>query len=57
MSESTITEGDRPEPAVVETLARDDLERKRFLKMAGKRMGAGVAATSPHGRRAIAPQT
>jgi hypothetical protein len=30
---------------VVEQLARDDLERKRFLKMAGKRMGAGAAAT------------
>ena len=30
---------------VVERLARDDLERKRFLKMAGKRMGAGAAAT------------
>jgi hypothetical protein len=30
----------------VEQLARDDVERKRFLKMAGKRMGAGAAATS-----------
>jgi hypothetical protein len=30
---------------VVEMLARDDVERKRFLKMAGKRMGAGAAAT------------
>ena len=30
---------------VVEHLARDDVERKRFLKMAGKRMGAGAAAT------------
>ena len=30
---------------VVERLARDDVERKRFLKMAGKRMGAGAAAT------------
>jgi Ferritin-like domain len=30
---------------VVERLASDDLERKRFLKMAGKRMGAGAAAT------------
>ncbi len=30
---------------VVEELARDDVERKRFLKMAGKRMGAGAAAT------------
>jgi hypothetical protein len=33
-----------PEPGVVEQLARDDVERKRFLRMAGRRMGAGVAA-------------
>jgi Ferritin-like domain len=40
--------GNADEPAttgVVERLARDDVERKRFLKMAGKRMGAGAAAT------------
>lgn len=43
---STTSDGDRPTRGVVETLARDDLERKRFLKMAGKRMGAGAAATS-----------
>jgi Ferritin-like domain len=37
---------DEPAPTgVVERLARDDAERKRFLKMAGKRMGAGAAAT------------
>jgi Ferritin-like domain len=30
---------------LVERLARDDVERKRFLKMAGRRMGAGAAAT------------
>ncbi len=36
-----------PRPAgAVELLARDDVERKRFLKMAGRRMGAGAAATS-----------
>jgi hypothetical protein len=35
----------RPTTGVVEQLARDDVERKRFLKMAGKRMGAGAAAT------------
>jgi Ferritin-like domain len=29
---------------VVERLARDDVERKKFLKVAGRRMGAGVAA-------------
>jgi hypothetical protein len=33
-------------PGAVEQLARDDGARKQFLKMAGKRMGAGVAATS-----------
>jgi Ferritin-like domain len=37
---------DRPLGAgLVERLARDDVERKRFLKMAGRRMGAGAAAT------------
>lgn len=30
---------------VVEQLARDDLERKRFLKMAGRKMGGAAAAT------------
>jgi hypothetical protein len=30
---------------VVEQLARDDVERKRFLKMAGKTIGTGAAAT------------
>src|SRR5579859_6379878 len=30
---------------VVAELARDDLERKKFLKMAGKTMGAGMAAS------------
>ncbi len=46
MSESTTTEGNRPAEGVVIELARDDVERKKFLKMAGKRMGAGAAATS-----------
>src|SRR6202042_2204560 len=41
----TSTE-DRPTGGVVERLARDDLERKKFLKMAGKRIGAGAAGTS-----------
>jgi len=31
---------------VVVELARDDVERKRFLKMAGRGMGAGAAATA-----------
>jgi len=33
-----------PQGAVVE-LARDDLERKKFLRMAGKTIGAGAAAS------------
>jgi len=44
MNPST-NDGDQPITGVVEQLARDDVERKRFLKMAGKRMGAGAAAT------------
>ena len=35
----------RPEGAVVE-LARDDVARKRFLKMAGRTMGSAAAATA-----------
>jgi hypothetical protein len=31
-------------PGAVEQLARDDVERKRFLRMAGRRMGGGAAA-------------
>ncbi len=46
MSESITTEGDRPVEGVVERLARDDVERKKLLKLAGKRIGAGAAATS-----------
>jgi Ferritin-like domain len=45
MTESSITEGGKPVGGIVERLARDDLERKKFLKMAGRRMGAGAAAT------------
>ncbi len=36
---------EQPRLGVVEQLARDDVERKKFLKMAGRRMGTGVAAT------------
>ena len=43
MSESTNTEG-RTTSGAVQELARDDLERKKFLKMAGKTMGTGAAA-------------
>jgi hypothetical protein len=45
MNQPAIHEGDRETPGVVERLVRDDVERKRFLKMAGSRMGAGAAAT------------
>jgi hypothetical protein len=45
MTEITKTEGGRETTGAVEQLARDDVERNRFLKMAGKRMGAGAAAT------------
>jgi hypothetical protein len=43
----TESRTDEREPAagVVERLARDDLERNKFLKMAGRTMGAGAAAT------------
>jgi len=34
-----------PDQSVVKRLARDDVERKKFLRMAGKTMGAGVAAS------------
>ena len=44
MSEPMAIESERPAEGVVERLARDDLERKKFLKMAGKTMGAGAAA-------------
>jgi len=43
MSESTSTDI-HGAGGVVQELARDDLERKRFLKMAGRTMGAGAAA-------------
>ena len=45
MTQPITTEPDQPVDGVVTRLARDDLERKNFLKMAGKRMGAGAAAT------------
>jgi hypothetical protein len=46
MSESPTTDTRPPVPGAVEELVRDDVARKRFLKMAGKRMGAGAAAAS-----------
>jgi Ferritin-like domain len=38
-------QGERPTTGVVEELARDDVQRKHFLKMAGKGMGSAAAAT------------
>ncbi|HEX8976040.1 MAG TPA: ferritin-like domain-containing protein [Solirubrobacteraceae bacterium] len=35
----------QPGPGIVEQLARDDVERKKFLRMAGRRVGTGVAAS------------
>jgi hypothetical protein len=46
MTESTTTTDGRPVEGVVLELARDDVGRKKFLKMAGRSMGAGAAATS-----------
>lgn len=46
MMRSAITEDERPVAGAVERLVRDDVERKKFLTMAGRRMGAGAAATS-----------
>ena len=45
MSISETTEDRSPQMGAVEALARDDVERKKFLKMAGRRIGAGAAAT------------
>jgi hypothetical protein len=44
MSDPASSTPERPEGAVMQ-LARDDVERKRFLRMAGKTIGAGAAAS------------
>jgi len=46
MTDSTTPQRDPGTVGVVERLARDDVERKQFLRMAGRRMGAGAAAAS-----------
>ena len=46
MSEPTTTENGRPEVGVVEALARDDVERKKFLTIAGRNIGAGAGAAA-----------
>jgi len=42
----TTTAAERPTEGVVKELARDDVERNKFLRMAGKTMGSGAAATA-----------
>jgi hypothetical protein len=44
MTEPMANEAERPAAGVVERLACDDLGPKKFLKMAGKTMGAGACA-------------
>ncbi len=46
MTQLSTTNDEPPTPGAVERLVADDVERKRFLKMTGKRLGAGVAASS-----------
>ena len=46
MTDIRSGQGKESPVGVVEQLARDDVERKRFLKMAGKRVGGGAAAAS-----------
>jgi Ferritin-like domain len=40
------TEAGRDTGGVVQELARDDVERKKFLRMAGRTMGSGAAAAA-----------
>jgi hypothetical protein len=46
MTDSGSRADARPQAGVVDELVRDDVERKKFLKMAGRTMGAGAAATA-----------
>src|SRR5664279_2064972 len=39
-------QGERPTVGVVEELARDDVQRKHFLKMAGKGMGSAAGTST-----------
>jgi Ferritin-like domain len=45
MTETTTMSERSTGPHVVEQLARDDVERKKFLRMAGRKMGGAAAAT------------
>ncbi len=46
MTDTGNMQDDASSTGVVERLARDDVERKRFLKMAAKGVGGGAVATS-----------
>jgi len=46
MNEPAMTENAPPTEGVVVRLARDDCERRKFLTMAGRPIGAAAAATS-----------
>jgi Ferritin-like domain len=46
MSGSSSSETGKPTDGLVQKLARDDVERKKFLRMTGKTMGTGAAATA-----------
>jgi len=45
MSASPRRQADQPDRGAVQELVRNDVERKKFLKMAGRTMGTGAAAT------------
>lgn len=46
MADSVKTSVERTTDGVVQELARDDLERNKFLRMAGRTMGSGAAAAA-----------
>jgi hypothetical protein len=46
MTDTLTPQEEAPEAGIVERLARDDVERKRFLKKAAKGIGGGAVATS-----------
>jgi hypothetical protein len=46
MTDTLTPQEEAPETGIVERLARDDVERKRFLKKAAKGIGGGAVATS-----------
>ena len=46
MTDTSSRTDDAPPTGIVERLARDDVERKRFLRMAARGVGGGAVATS-----------